>query len=183
MPAFEDQVQAPEQQGVASGPGEGSQGILYRKRTGSREIAGPEWMRRAGSVAIYCLFMVFIMNEHDAIFAFLTDEQRVAVEAVIARAEATAVAEAEARARAEEARFQVEAEARAVAEEARAVAEEARAVAEEARAQVEAENAQLRTQLQVRWLRYSLEQAMRDAELYHRSLLTRRCIPAGWPSP
>jgi hypothetical protein len=26
MPAFEDQVQAPEQQGVASGPGEGSQG-------------------------------------------------------------------------------------------------------------------------------------------------------------
>ena len=133
-------------------------------------------MRRAGSVAIYCLFMVFIMNEHDAILAFLTDEQRVAVEAVIARAEATAVAEAEARARAEEARFQVEAEARAVAEEARAVAEEARA-------QVEAENAQLRTQLQVRWLRYSLEQAMRDAELYHRSLLTRRCIPAGWPSP
>ncbi len=32
-------------------------------------------------------------------------------------------------------------------------------------------------QLQVRWLRNAIEQAMRDTKIYHASVLTGRCIP------
>jgi hypothetical protein len=32
-------------------------------------------------------------------------------------------------------------------------------------------------QLQVRWLRNAIEQAMRDTKRYHASVLTGRCIP------
>ncbi len=32
-------------------------------------------------------------------------------------------------------------------------------------------------QLQVRWLRHALEQAILDTKVYHRSVLTGRCIP------